>query len=67
MTHTRQYAEHEGELSKGEALPDIKCRRCKQMGAVTYQTWESSCGGYEDSKYTCGACGHFWWVDGPDS
>lgn len=65
MTHTRQLAEHEGDL--GEAnRSDHACPKCRAM-AVTYRVWESSCGGYEDYKYTCGSCGHGWWVDGIDS
>jgi len=42
------------------------CRKCK-VKAATCELWESSCGGYEDYRYTCGACGHVWWVDGIDS
>lgn len=42
------------------------CPRCGKVDGY-YQTWESSCGGYEDYKHTCHACGHTWWVDGIDS
>ena len=42
------------------------CPKC-DGGPVTYEIWESSCGGYEDEKYTCGACRYVWWVEGPDS
>jgi hypothetical protein len=43
------------------------CPRCKAAGRVTYKVWDSSCGGYEDIKYHCGACGKTWWVEGADS
>lgn len=63
MTHTRQMSESEGELGKKTPC-DRKCPYCG--GAMTYQEWESSCGGYDDTKYTC-VNGHVWWVDGPDA
>ncbi len=63
----RTYAEHEGTLSP----PEEKLYTCRQCGrqTATCQEWESSCGGYEDYKYTCtdAACGYVWWVDGIDS
>ena len=43
-----------------------KCRKCGGPN-VTVKSWESSCGGYEDYKYTCSDCGHYWWIDGPDT
>jgi DNA-directed RNA polymerase subunit M/transcription elongation factor TFIIS len=44
-------------------------RPCKKCGeyAVHSETWTSNAGGFEDWRYTCKACGHFWWVEGPDS
>lgn len=44
-----------------------ECRKCKKKTA-TCKSWDSSCGGYADYKYTCQdpECGHHWWVDGPD-
>lgn len=67
MTHTRQMEESEGEFQNGERpCLNTKCRRCDSK-KVTYREWESSCGGYEDTKYTCQDCGHWWWVDGPDA
>ena len=54
-----------GEFEK-PAATDCYCRRCDEP-AVTVQRWESSCGGYTDYKYTCEACGHYWWIEGPDS
>jgi RecJ-like exonuclease len=66
MTHTRQMAEHEGEFGEAKCS-DQPCHNCNTVGSVTYTVWESSCGGYEDFKYACKACGHTWWVDGIDS
>lgn len=45
-----------------------KCHKCSQQTAQC-QLWESSCGGYEDYKYTCinPDCKYVWWVEGPDS
>lgn len=67
MTHMRQMAESEGEFTK----TDPNLEKCPKCGAMTLEckTWESSCGGYEDCKYTCTApgCGYVRWVDGIDS
>jgi len=65
MVEARTYAESEGTF-RGEKKCDSKCRACGKS-EVTYYVWESSCGGYEDYKFTCHACGHTWWVDGIDS
>ena len=57
--------------AQGGQLDDVKyrcdhsCKKCGQK-TVTYQEWDSNCGGYTDFKYTC-QCGHSWWVDGIDS
>jgi hypothetical protein len=45
---------------------DCPCRKCGEK-QVTMYTWESSCGGYEDYRFTCRACKATWWVDGIDS
>ena len=58
-------SESDGEFTKTEK-EKYTCHKCNKK-EVTCQVWESSCGGYEDYKYTCGACGHVWWVDGIDS
>lgn len=63
--HTKPMSEAQGEFSKEEAT-NRKCRKCGG-GPVTYKLWESSDGAYEDEKYTCQACGHYWWVEGIDS
>ena len=63
--HTQPMPESAGTLR--ERKPTIcPCRKCAKK-EVTFQIWDSSCGGYEDVKLTCGACGYVWWVDGPDS
>lgn len=63
--HTGPIAEHEGKLAEARPCRG-ECPKCCER-KCTMQTWESSCGGYEDEKHTCGACGHVWWVEGPDS
>jgi hypothetical protein len=42
------------------------CPKCQEM-AVRFRVVESSCGGYEDEKHECIACGHSWWAEGPDA
>lgn len=66
MTHTRPMAESEGTLSEADVVADRSCPKCRK-GPVVVQTWESRDGAYEDSKFTCQACHHTWWVDGPDA
>ena len=57
-------AETEGEFTKN----DVSKRPCHKCGGeVRVRLWESSCGGYEDEKYTCAKCRHTWWVEGPDA
>lgn len=63
--HTGPMPESAGTLSTAEA-PLYECRKCREKKAQC-QTWDSSCGGYTDYKYTCLGCGHIWWVDGIDS
>lgn len=58
-------AEHEGALGK-ERETTRPCPVCG-VASVTVRIWESSDGAYEDERFTCGACGHVWWVDGIDS
>lgn len=45
----------------------IPCRKCGAAGQIEYREWESSCGGYEDYHYRCGACGNDWWIEGADA
>lgn len=45
-------------------------RPCPKCGSsMTCRPWESSCGGFEDEKFTCSnaQCGHSYWVEGIDS
>lgn len=67
MTHMGPMPESSGQLSEAKVREELPCRRCKETGCVAMQIWESSCGGYEDLKFTCLACGKVWWVDGIDS
>ena len=64
--HTGPMSETQGEFTRATET-DVRCRRCDERGKVVCQTWESSCGEYEDYKYTCKGCGYVWWVDGIDS
>lgn len=61
--HTSVIAESEGDLD-GPESSDRLCRTC--AAPMACQTWDSSCGGYTDYKYTC-PNGHVEWVDGPDA
>jgi RecJ-like exonuclease len=47
--------------------PEVPCPKCSVPGQIEWRGWESSCGGYDDYKYRCNACGHTWWVEGPDA
>ena len=64
--HTKPMAESDGEFIQESQKPVRKCPKCKKI-AVYSKDWESSCGAYEDTKYTCSECGYYWWVDGIDS
>lgn len=46
--------------------PNFKCSKCGS-DAIYYYVWESSCGGFEDTRYQCRGCGRDWWVEGPDA
>lgn len=63
--HNQAMADSDGDFSK-EVACDRQCLHCKSREMV-YEVWESSCGGYEDYKYTCKKCGHGFWIDGPDA
>jgi hypothetical protein len=51
----------------GENQESRYCSKCKVVTMHRERKWESSCGGYEDYKYTCTVCGTSHWVDGCDS
>lgn len=63
--HTKPMPESAGEFDDVKRS-DRPCGKCKSAN-VTVRCWESSCGGYEDYKYTCHNCGAEWWVEGIDS
>ncbi len=68
--HTKPMAESDGTFdgdmkpTKTEN-PDFRCR-CGSDD-VWYRVWDSSCGGYSDTKYECRACKRTWWVESADS
>lgn len=64
--HTQPMSEMDGEFTKPPEKDSQACRSCGK-DEVYCETWESSCGGYEDYHYTCRACGASWWIDGIDS
>lgn len=65
--HTQEMSELDGSFHKTEDDQEIfDCPKCKQH-TLTYKIWESSCGGYEDVKYSCNNCKHYYWVEGPDA
>jgi uncharacterized protein with PIN domain len=63
--HSKPMAEHEGVLKEPAKELD-ECPKCKKK-AVKTRIWESNCGGFEDEKHECQACGHVFWVEGIDS
>jgi RecJ-like exonuclease len=65
--HTKPMSESEGTFDKDWQATTLPCRGCGKEGHVYVRTWESDCGGYEDDKYQCRACGKVWWIDGPDA
>ncbi len=52
--------------SNWEPVEGASCQKCGKDD-IEFMERESSCGGYDDYKYRCRACGHSWWVDGPDA
>jgi transposase-like protein len=64
--HTKSVAENEGTFQEPKTIESY-CPRCEKRQKIMFKVWESSCGAYEDEKFTCSVCGYSWWVDGPDS
>ena len=62
--HTKPMAESDGTFTNENEVK-WPCPKCG--GKVHMRVWESSCGGYEDEKYTCTACPWVRWAEGPDS
>ncbi len=67
MSWTGNTVPHGTESAWKPCEPTSHCRQCKKQGVVEYTVWDSSCGGYTDYHYRCTACGHDWWIDGPDA
>ena len=47
--------------------PEAWCSACKKQGGLEYCLWDSSDGAYTDEHFRCTACGHEWWIEGPDA
>lgn len=65
MTHMKQMSEFEGVFNEQQTV-QRKCRKCSSNTAIL-EVWESSCGGYENYKYTCQECKSITWIDVIDS
>jgi len=67
MTHTGPMKDSDGTFKAPDAARS-KCPKCDK-DSVRCERWDSSCGGYEDYKYTCETpgCRYVRWVDGIDS
>lgn len=66
MTHIGPLPESAGEFTD-EHLSIRGCSKCAKPTNHKCETWDSSCGGYTDYKYTCLECSTVHWVDGIDS
>lgn len=54
----------EGNQTGASKLPI--CGKCKSI-EITVEEEESSCGGFDDTKYTCRSCGNVVWIEGADA
>lgn len=63
--HTKEVSESDGEFG-GMKRASRPCPKCGSADHF-YRVWESDCGGYEDEKHECRACGKTWWVESADS
>lgn len=59
--------ETDGTFKDGWEKAKGPCPNCGVEGQHFVKEWESSCGGYVDFKFRCGACNKIHWVDGIDS
>lgn len=64
---TKPMSESEGTFDGEWKLSDRPCPHCGVQGQLYYRVWESSCGGHEDEKNECRACGKTRWVEGADA
>jgi DNA-directed RNA polymerase subunit M/transcription elongation factor TFIIS len=64
--HTGPMSESEGRFVDEAEKSERPCEKCG-ASEVYGVTWESNCGGYLDVKFECKACGHVYWIDGPDA
>jgi hypothetical protein len=64
--HTQPVSELDGKFLPAKSS-ECKCKKCGSK--MTSKTWESSCGGFEDIKYSCSnvQCGYYYWIEGIDS
>jgi hypothetical protein len=65
--HTGPMYDSEGTFSAESEACTSHCRKCDKRTPHKAESWESSCGGYEDYRYTCMVCNTVHWVDGIDS
>jgi ssDNA-binding Zn-finger/Zn-ribbon topoisomerase 1 len=63
--HDKEMSDLDGDFS--DTTYTMKCPKCGST--MIGQLWESSCGGYEDYKYTCTnkSCNHIKWIEGSDA
>ena len=66
MTHPAPMPDSAGDFSSAGQSKRF-CKHCKGDTVFKCEKWESSCGGYEDYKYTCTCCQHGFWIEGCDS
>lgn len=65
--HTGPMPDSAGEFTKEAGTSQRYCDKCEQKTPHTCESWDSSCGGYTDYRYTCTLCKKVHWVDGIDS
>lgn len=64
--HTEPMKESDGVFT--DTKTEVRfCNHCQKSTTFSVATWDSSCGGYTDWKYTCEVCGRGWWEEGIDS